>query len=454
MTRQFSYLLLMSENSNKEYKSSFSDAVIETLVAFANTKGGQIFIGLNDEGEPVKNFVIREETVQQWLNEIKHKTQPSVIPDSETVEIDGNEVVVLSIKEFPVKPVSFRGRYFKRVQNSNHQLNLGEISDMHLKTFNTSWDSYATNDYKLDDISLEKVSSFIDKSNLLKESPIQDDPLTVLYKFELIKESKIVNACHLLFAKNDVFLATIELGRFSAPTLIKDGLTLRSDLFSQIEDVLTFVKKHINKEYIITGNPQREERWEYPLNAIREIIINMIVHRDYMHYGDSSVKVFDHYIEFFNPGPLPQSISIEQLLSGDYTSQARNKKVSSIFKEAGVIEKYGSGIKRIQNAFLNYGLEAPVFENFQHGFRVIVSTQTVLKTVEKTVEETVEKTVEKTEEIILNLIKSDSRITTKAIQQITGLSRRGIEWQIQKLKDQKIINRIGPDKGGHWEIIK
>ncbi|WP_177197009.1 RNA-binding domain-containing protein [Dyadobacter koreensis] len=444
----------MSENSNTEYKSSFSDAVIETLVAFANTKGGQIFIGLNDEGEPVKNFVIREETVQQWLNEIKHKTQPSVIPDSETVEIDGNEVVVLSIKEFPVKPVSFRGRYFKRVQNSNHQLNLGEISDMHLKTFNTSWDSYATNDYKLDDISLEKVSSFIDKSNLLKESPIQDDPLTVLYKFELIKESKIVNACHLLFAKNDLFLATIELGRFSAPTLIKDGLTLRSDLFSQIEDVLTFVKKHINKEYIITGNPQREERWEYPLNAIREIIINMIVHRDYMHYGDSSVKVFDHYIEFFNPGPLPQSISIEQLLSGDYTSQARNKKVSSIFKEAGVIEKYGSGIKRIQNAFLSYGLDAPVFENFQHGFRVTVSTQTVEKTVEKTVEETVEKTVEKTEEIILNLIKSDSRITTKAIQQITGLSRRGIEWQIQKLKDQKIINRIGPDKGGHWEIIK
>ncbi|MCF0054194.1 RNA-binding domain-containing protein [Dyadobacter sp. CY356] len=448
----------MSENSNTEYKSSFSDAVIETLVAFANTKGGQIFIGLNDDGLPVKNFVIREETVQQWLNEIKHKTQPSVIPDSESVDIDGNEVVVLSIKEFPVKPVSFRGRYFKRVQNSNHQLNLGEISDMHLKTFNTSWDSYATNDYKLDDISLEKVSTFIEKSNLLKESPLQDDPLTVLYKFELIKESKIANACHLLFAKNDVFLATIELGRFSAPTLIKDGLTLRSDLFSQIEDVLTFIKKHINKEYIITGNPQREERWEYPLNAIREIIINMIVHRDYMHYGDSSVKVFDNYIEFFNPGPLPQSISIEQLLSGDYTSQARNKKVSSIFKESGVIEKYGSGIKRIQNAFLSYGLEAPVFENFQHGFRVIVATKTVhktvLKTVEKTVEETVEKTVEKTDEIIINLIKSDSRITTKTIQQITGLSRRGIEWQIQKLKEQKIINRIGPDKGGYWEIIK
>ncbi|GLU55928.1 ATP-dependent DNA helicase [Dyadobacter frigoris] len=444
----------MSENSNTEYKSSFSDAVIETLVAFANTKGGQIFIGLNDDGELVKNFVVREETVQQWLNEIKHKTQPSVIPDSELIEVGGKEIISLSIKEFPIKPVAFRGRYFKRVQNSNHQLNLREISDMHLKTFNTSWDSYATNDYKLDDISLEKVSSFIEKSNKLKESPLQDDPLTVLYKFELIKESKIVNACHLLFAKNDVFLATIELGRFSAATLIKDGLTLRSDLFAQVEDILTFIKKHINKEYIITGNPQREERWEYPLNAIREIIVNMIVHRDYMHYGDSSVKVFDNYIEFFNPGSLPQSISIEQLLSGDYTSQARNKKVSSIFKEAGVIEKYGSGIKRIQNAFLNYGLEAPVFENFQHGFRVIVSTQTVHKTVLKTVEETVEKTVEKTDEMILNLIKSDSRITTKAIQQITGLSRRGIEWQIQKLKDQKIINRIGPDKGGHWEIIK
>lgn len=442
----------MPENLHTEYKSSFGDSVIETLVAFANSKGGQVFVGVDDDGKPVKNFSIREETVQQWINEIKNKTQPSIIPDAETVETDGHEAVVFSIKEFPVKPVSFKGRYYKRIQNSNHQLSLSEISNMHLQSFNTSWDSYATNEYTLEGVSLDKVNAFIEKSNGFKEFPLQDDPLTVLYKFELIKEPKITNACHLLFSKNDVFQATIELGRFSTPTSIKDGLTLRSDLFKEVDDVMNFIRKHINKEYIITGNPQREERWEYPLNAIREIIVNMIVHRDYMHYGDSSVKIFDDHIEFFNPGSLPESISIEQLVQGDYTSQARNKKVAFVFKEAGIIEKYGSGIKRIKNGFIDYGLEVPKFENFQHGFRVIAFSKTVLKTVQETVLKTVLKIVEKSDIQILNLIKNNPKIIIKDIQEATGLSRRGVQWQIQKLKERDIIKRVGPDKGGHWEV--
>ena len=363
----------MKENLYTEFKSSFNDAVIESLVAFANTEGGKVLIGVNNEGMPLKNFITGDESVQQWLNEIKNKTQPSIIPDSRYIDWKESKVLEFSVKEFPIKPVSFKGRYFKRVKNSNHQLSLTEISNLHLKTFNSSWDNYVTNDYSLEDISLDKVNQFIEVSNKLRGIKIGDDPLIVLNKFELIKENGIVNACHLLFAKNDVFKATIELGRFSEPTLIKDALTLRTDLFTEIEGVFDFIKKHINKEYIITGKPQREERWQYPMDALREIIINMIVHRDYMHYGDSSVKIYDSSIEFFNPGSLPDTISIEQLLKGNYISQTRNSKLASIFKEAGIIEKYGSGIKRIQQQFIAYGLKPPVFENFQHGFKVVVS---------------------------------------------------------------------------------
>ena len=357
----------LKENLNTEFKSSFNDEVIETLVAFANTHGGKVLVGVDNKGLPIKKFMIGDETVQQWINEIKTKTQPSLIPDSTIIDRVGAKVVELSVKEFPVKPVSFKGRYYKRVKNSNHQLNLTEITDLHLKTFNTSWDSYITNDYTLEDISLDKVHAFIATSNKLREIKIADDPMVVLNKFELLKENRIVNACHLLFAKNEVFKATIELGRFSAPALIKDALTLRTDLFSEIEEVFNFIKKHINKEYIITGNPQREERWQYPMDALREIIVNMIVHRDYMHYGDSSVKIYDNHIEFFNPGGLPDTITINQLVHGDYVSQTRNKKLAAMFKEAGVIEKYGSGIKRIQQQFIAHNLQPPVFENFQQG---------------------------------------------------------------------------------------
>ena len=167
-------------------------------------------------------------------------------------------------------------------------------------------------------------------------------------------------------------LSCIELGRFQTPTIIKDGARLKTDLFTEVDGVIDFIKKHINKAYIITGRPQREERWDYPLDALREIVVNAIVHRDYSSSSDSVVKIYDNQIEFFNPGRLPKELSIKKLLQGEYISVIRNKKIADMFKEAGLIEKYGTGIRRILTGFKNYGLPAPTFEEFSGGFRVTV----------------------------------------------------------------------------------
>jgi len=113
----------------------------------------------------------------------------------------------------------------------------------------------------------------------------------------------------------------------------------------------------LNKGYIITGKPQREERWEYPIDAIREIVINMIVHRDYRNSNDSIIKIFNDRIEFYNPGGLFGDLTIEEVASGKYQSQIRNKQIANIFKEFGLIEKYGTGIKRILETFKIYGLK-------------------------------------------------------------------------------------------------
>ncbi|MFZ2634098.1 MAG: ATP-binding protein [Desulfosalsimonadaceae bacterium] len=170
-------------------------------------------------------------------------------------------------------------------------------------------------------------------------------------------------------------LSAIELGRFQTPTIIKDGARLKTDLFAEVEGVMDFIKKHISKAYIITGRPQREERWDYPLDALREIVVNSIVHRDYASSSDSVVKIYDHHIEFFNPGRLPDGLTVEKLLKGEYISIIRNKKIADMFKEAGLIEKYGTGIRRVLTGFQNYGLPSPRFEEFSGGFRVTVFQQ-------------------------------------------------------------------------------
>src|SRR3990172_7382503 len=375
MTQKASQIIKSGESETVEFKASFDKEAIESLVAFANTRGGTVFIGVTDDGK-ISGTETGKETIQNWINQVKQCSAQAIVPDAEVVTIKDRNIVTLSVPEAPIKPVACKGRYYKRVRNANHQMSVTEVVHLHLRAFNTSWDFHIDERHSEADISLDKVQDFIERANRNREVPILDDPLTVLQKFELLRDGKITYACFLLFLSGETSLSTIELGRFQTPTLIKDGMRLKTDLFTEVDGVMQFIQKHINKAYIITGRPQREERWDYPLDAIREIVINAIIHRDYRSTQDSVVKVFDDKIEIFNPGGLPSGITIEKLLKGKYISDARNKKVAEVFKAAGLIEKYGSGIKRILNAFKEYGLPPPDFEEMSGGFMVTVYKKT------------------------------------------------------------------------------
>ena len=449
MTKDKVLILLKSdETDNLEFKSSFNNEAIETVCAFTNTKGGKLIIGVNNK-KNITGIKLGKETAQNWINEIKNKTSPSVIPDIDISKINNKTIALITVDEFPIKPVAVKGKYFKRVKNSNHQLNLTEITNLHLKTFNTSWDYYISENYGIDDISIDKINKFINLANLNKDIKIEDNPLKILNKYELLKENNITNACYLLFSNKDVFQATIELGRFSDNTTIKDSITIRTDIFTEVDEIIKFIIKHINKAYIITGKPQREELWDYPLDAIREIVINMIVHRDYMQSGDSIVKIFNNRIEFFNPGNLPVNISEKDLLTGKYISNARNKQIATIFKEAGIIEKYGSGIQRVLEAFEEYNLEIPEFSNFQHGFRVIVQKEkttpitTPITTPKKTLSDK-----------IIEIIRNNTQITRKEIADNLNISLNTVKEYIIKLKKQNLLKRIGNNRSGHWDVIE
>jgi ATP-dependent DNA helicase RecG len=406
-------LVEKGESETLELKRNFNKDAIETIAAFANTKGGTLLVGVEDNGN-ITGTTINNETLQNWINQVKISTTPSVIPDIETVSIGNKNVVLIKVMEYPIKPIAVKGRYIKRVKNSNHQMDISEVTDLHLKTFNTSWDYYIDTNHSIEDLSLEKVREFIELANQYKDIKITDDPIRVLNKFELIRENKITYGGFLLFMQDNSALTTIELGRFQTSTIIKDSMTLKSDLLSEVEAVMDFIKKHINKSYIITGNVQREEKWDYPLDAIREIVVNAIVHRDYRDSSDSVIKIFEDRIEFYNPGKLPEGITIEKLLSGDYISTIRNKKIAEIFKEANIIEKYGSGIRRILEGFEAHGLPAPKFEE----------------------------------------IKEKPSITSEELTNILNINLRNTKKYLAKLKEQGKIKRVGSRKNGIWEVIK
>ena len=149
---------MLKETQHIEFKPNFNEDVIETMVAFANAKGGKVLVGVDNKGEPVKHFTIGNESVQNWVNEVKTKTQPQIVPDWDIINYNGHEIVEFSVQEYPIKPVSTRGKYFKRIGNSNHLLSAGEIANEHLKTINSSWDMFPDPIHSLDYISLEKVN--------------------------------------------------------------------------------------------------------------------------------------------------------------------------------------------------------------------------------------------------------------------------------------------------------
>ena len=430
----------MKESQHTEFKQHFNENVIETLVAFANTQGGRVLVGVNDNGLAVGNFTIGKESIQNWQNEIKNKTQPSILPDIKIVELNGIEVVEFKIPEYPIKPIACRGKYFKRVKNSNHQMSLSEISDLYLKTFNLSWDYYIDNQHSLNNISLDKINRFIAKRIQGNSS---EDPLHLLQKYELIREGRITNAAYLLFVEDFSPLTGIQAGRFKSPTKIIDSITISTDLFTEVDELMSFLRKHFMTEYIITGNVQREERFDYPEEAIREIVLNMIVHRDYRDSGDSIVKIFDDRIEFFNPGTLFGGLTIEQLLSDNYSPKSRNTLINIMFKETGAVEKYGSGIQRIVNECEKHGGIKVDFSLQQHGFKVVI---TKINSISKDVGKDVGKE-------LLSLIRKNPEITIPALAEILNVTSRTVERQLNRLKKENKVAREGGRKEGKWVLL-
>ena len=387
-----------NENQTTEFKTSFGKEVIESVVAFANSYGGYIFVGVKDDGA-VNGVDINNETLKDWINQIKVNTQPNIIVDMQDFEIDGKTVVAIEVKEYPIKPIAFKNRYYKRVKNSNHLMSLDEIANEHLKSINSSWDYYIDDRHNFDDISQENIIKFIQKVEKNLNKTFSDDPLTILKKYELIKEDKLTFGAYLLFTSNNSSLTAFSIGRFKDDITIIDNIDINTNLFEQIEKAIEFIKKHLMTEFIITGEPQRTVKYDYPLEAIREIVINMIVHRDYRDSGNSIIKIYDDRIEFFNPGKLYDDITIEKLQSGNYSSRTRNRAIAKAFKEAGIIERYGSGIARIKDECRLHGVIEPKFEEFVHGFRVTVYKDKINEPVNEPVK------------LILKLVKENPNIT-------------------------------------------
>ena len=462
---------------------------IEAACAFTNAQGGFIVIGVDDGGDPSKHQ-LRDEGLRDYENKISTATEPSVSVDAEKVEFKGREVVVLRVIENPLKPVAYRGRCYIRKGSVNHQMTPSEIAECHLKSTGGSMDAVFVPGATKDDLNMDAVRKYMMRSIEKKRRSYSEDedPWEVLLKLEWVKsETEITRAAYLLFAKETqrkFSQAIVHAGAFRADgALIVDSFDAKGNIQDQIDEAMAFIKRNIHCALVITpGKVDHDPMWDYPLDAVRETLANALCHRDYGAPYDIQVKIFEDSLCISSPGQLPFDMPMEFLMNPTHPSRPRNKIIAQAFFDMGIIERYGSGIKRIKDDCDKNGNPYPEWSD-QHGeFATIYRprtasgerAETTAKRAEK-ISERAEETSERAEKIkawaeavvpteirhdarsnmvsVLTCIGLDETVTTEGLREKTGLSDRGVRKTVAALKSLSVIIRIGPDKGGHWELV-
>ena len=444
-------LVKSGESETLELKASFDKEILETSGAFANTKGGVILIGISDRGE-IRGIQIGKETLRDWANQISQSTEPRVIPEIEIGTIDGKNVAVIWIKEFPIKPVSVKGRCFRRVGNSNRVVQTHEIAEMHFQSTGMSWDKLPVTNALIDEIDLEKVKEYIESAKDAGRKKISrgEKPLQVLEKLEVIKDGKVTWAAILLFHKHPQrFLsqAVIHCGKFKEETIVVDDRMIEGTVIEQIDETLDFIRKNINVRFVMTGKPAREEVWDYPLEALREAIINAICHRDYTVPSNTEVRIYDEELIVWNPGGLPLGLTLEDLYK-PHPSVLRNKGIGGIFYDMGLIEQWGSGIEKMRKTCIKAGIPEPQFEEHQ-GFRVIfrkdIYTEEYLQKIglnERKIKAVI-------------YVKEKGKITNKEYQKLVNVSKPMATIDLKTLVEKRIFMKLGvTGRGTEYVIVK
>jgi predicted HTH transcriptional regulator len=362
---QFEEIIKQAEGRRLEFKEKLpiSSDILKTVIAFANDAGGELYIGIQDKTkEPVGIQETELFNIEEKIcNIIFDHCYPNIIPDISFLRYKDKNIVKVKIYRGSNYPYYIKNKgklsgTYIRVGPTNRLANEEIIAELERQKRNVSFDSEIIHDITLNEID---ISLF---RNLFFEKTKENINVNTLKKLRLAsefqKDLKPSNAL-LLFSDSDVKrryfpYAKVECARFkgTTPKVFIDQRSINGNIALQTEEAYKFVLKNISRNAHIEG-VYRQERWEYPVEAVRETIRNAIVHRDYSLTGkDIKIAIYDDMVEITSPGKLLPSVDFDDMQAGQ--SDIRNKVIAPVFKKLGLIEQWGNGLKLIADALKEY----------------------------------------------------------------------------------------------------
>lgn len=367
----------LREGEQIEFKAKWNDKAVEDLCAFANTRGGNLFVGIDDD-RGIVGMAGSDAEMQSITSAIFNTL--GISPRVEWATADGKTVLVISVKPTDWL-VACKGRHYTRVGSTNREMPREELTRRMLRQMGNSWDALPS-DASIDQVDTDTLRRFATLSKeRLPHLDADQSPETAMDKLDLLSENRLKNAGLLLFGREPQRTYRTALVRIAR---IQDGEILgehvqTGNLFRQLDGVVDALRTRfleVRYEMRDSGSGvegmQRQEVWEYPFVALREAINNALVHRDYMVSGDIQIRIYDDRLEIWNPGPLINDLDPALLRIDPHPSRRRNELIAEIFYTSGLIERWGTGTLRMIKTCRQQGLPEPEFVDKEGGgFKVI-----------------------------------------------------------------------------------
>jgi ATP-dependent DNA helicase RecG len=418
------------ETENNEFKSQFTEEIYKEVIAFVNTDGGIIYVGIDNEGNIVGLTDVGKEYTR-ITNGIQDAIQPEVTMFVRFT-VQDNKVVRITVSEGANKPYYLRGKglkpsgVFVRQGASSVPASPEQIRRMIKES---GGDTFEENRSLEQDLTFDAAQRAFGMSGV-EFAPEKYRALGIIQR----KDNIYTNLALIL---SDQCAHAIKIAVFSddACTVFRDSREFGGSVFKQFKDTVSYLAL-CNKTVSEIKGVTRTDKQDYPEEAIREALLNAIVHRDYSYSGSIIINVTDNKMEFISLGGLLPGLLPDDIRSG--ISQPRNKNLAEMFHRLKLIESYGTGIRRIFNLYDGCAKQ-PKIEVTPNTFKIIIPNMNTAPAEEPKKAVAVTPQIQK----VLEYIQTNGQITDKEIGDLLNLKKTRIFNITKQMRDLGLIQVIG-----------
>ena len=346
-----------------QVKGTLPDSVPKEIVAFANTEGGELYVGIRNDGSVVG--VADPDDIMTRISNVAHDTiLPDIMPfiQIRTVEMEGKQVVKTTIAVGTERPYYLakeglkpKGVYVRR-GSACIPLNEAGIREMIMETSGKSYEESRSLNQEL---TFETFQAEMAARNI-------EFGTAQMKTLKMIGSDGLYTNLALLLSDQCVHTIKVAVFQGVDNAVFRERKEFSGSLLKQLNDAYQFLDFFNKTEATISGLRRTDQR-DYPEEAVREALLNSIIHRDYLFSGSTIINIFDDHIEFISLGGLVRGISMEAIFMG--VSQSRNPNLAAVFYRLGLVESYGTGIRKIMRLYHGCAHQ-PIFKSAEGAFTV------------------------------------------------------------------------------------